>query len=327
MSSGGAASSGSITNVPSIEVGHHTDAAGGTGCTVVLSRTGAVGGVDVRGSAPATRETDLLDPTALVSEVHAILLTGGSVFGLDAAAGVQRYLEDRGHGLRFAGQTIPIVPGAALFDLGVNGASARPGPEDGYRACERASSGPVEEGSVGAGTGAAVAKLRGPDLAVKGGIGSACVELGDGLLVGAIVAVNALGDVVDPNSGAIVAGPTDGRRSTDALLNPSYQRTGAAPLGNATTIGVVATNAALSKAQATKLAQLAQDGVALAVRPAHTMSDGDAIFTLATRSFEGSANMYRLGAAAVEATAAAIVRGVTQAKGLGGIPSMSELNQ
>ncbi len=318
---------GFITNVSGIEVGHYTDEAAGTGCTVVLTRRGAVAGVDVRGAAPATRETDLLHPTALVEQVHAILLTGGSVFGLEAAAGVQRYLEERSYGIRFAGHTIPIVPAAALFDLGVNDPSVRPGPDDAYTACRLASSQPTEQGSVGAGTGATVAKVAGLTSAVKGGIGSACVSLGNGILVGAIVAVNALGDVVNPATGSLIASPIDHRSSVAVILDTSYRRPEVpGPMGN-TTIGVVATNAALSKSQASKLASIAQDGIALAVRPAHTMSDGDTMFALSTGESELPANMYRLGAAAVEATAQAIVLAVTHAKGLGGIPAVSELKQ
>ena len=318
-----------IAIVSGIRVGHYTDRDAATGCTVVLCEDGAVGGVDVRGSAPGTRETDLLRPGNLVSEVHAVLLSGGSAFGLDAASGVMRYLEERGMGVRFGGASIPIVPAAILFDLGVITWEVRPGPNEGYAACQNASNGPVAEGSVGAGTGATVAKLIGMERAVKGGIGTASIDLGHGLVVGAIVAVNAVGGIVDPDSGEVIAGPLgdDGRSMRDPIgLITSLEFGGAArtPTTN-TTIGVVATSARLNTEQANKLAAVAHDGLAMAIRPAHTMSDGDTVFALATSTFDGPFDMDRVCAVSVLCVSRAILRGVRKADGIGGIPSIREL--
>lgn len=326
---------GAITDVPGISVGHYTNAAAATGCTVVLCEDGAVGGVDARGSAPGTRETDLLRPTALVNEVHAVLLSGGSAFGLDAAAGVVRCLEERGVGLQFGGAVIPIVPAAILFDLSVVRGDIRPTADDGYAACLNASTDGVVEGSVGAGTGATVAKLLGMQRAVKGGIGSAALDLGGGVIVGAIAAVNAVGGVYEHKTGRIVAGPRSERNGAmlDALeliASPAYADYTASrrvPPSN-TTIGVVATNARLTKPQANKLASAAQDGVALAVRPAHLMSDGDTMFALATgKSDAAAADMNRLIAAAAICVSNAIARGVETAEALGGIPSANDIRQ
>ena len=319
-----------ITAVPGIRVGHYTDRRNATGCTVVLCDSGAVGGVDVRGSAPGTRETDLLDPTALVSQVHAVLLGGGSAFGLDAAAGVVQYLEERGVGVQFGGATIPIVPAAILFDLGLVTAEVRPGPREGRLACQEASDGRVAEGSVGAGTGATVAKLLGRQGSVKGGIGTASIDLGDGLLAGAIVAVNAVGGVVDAETGALVAGP---RREADGSMLDSMRlitspgfggEVGAATPAN-TTIGIVATNASLTKSQANKLASVAHDGLAMSVRPAHLMNDGDTMFALGTGKLDGTASMNRLCAATALCVSRAVVRAVQKAEGIGGVPAVSEL--
>lgn len=322
---------GAITDVPGISVGHYTNAAAATGCTVVLCEDGAVGGVDARGSAPGTRETDLLRPTALVNQVHAVLLSGGSAFGLDAAAGVMRRLEERGVGLRFGGAVIPIVPAAILFDLSVIRGDVRPTAADGYAACLNASSDGVAEGSVGAGTGATVAKLLGMPRAVKGGIGSAALDLGDGVIVGAIAAVNAVGGVYEPRTGRIVAGPRSERDGAmldvlDLIASPAYAASRRVPPSN-TTIGVVATNARLTKPQANKLASAAQDGVALAVRPAHLMSDGDTMFALATGKSDAEVDMNRLIAAAAICVSRAIVRGVQTAQTLGGIPSANDIQQ
>ena len=319
-----------ITAVPGIKVGHYTDRKNATGCTVILCENGAVGGVDVRGSAPGTRETDLLDPTATVSEVHAVLLSGGSAFGLNAAAGVMQYLEEREIGIEFGETTIPIVPAAILFDLGVVNNMVRPGPEDGYAACEDASDGSVAEGSVGAGTGATVAKLLGRENAIKGGIGTELIDLGDGLLVGAIVAVNAIGGVVDPETAELIAGPRDEETgsmqdSVQLITSPGFGKEVEASPAN-TTIGVVATNAALTKAQANKLASVAQDGLAMAIRPAHLMGDGDTMFALATGDlYEEELNMSRLCAATALCVSRAIVRGIQKAEGIDGTPGVSEL--
>ncbi len=316
-----------ITNVPGIRVGRYTDAQNATGCTVVICEDGAVGGVDVRGSAPGTRETDLLAPTAMVDRVHAVLLSGGSAFGLAAATGVVDYLEENGIGIEFGGATIPIVPAAILFDLGLVTHRVRPDASAGRAACEAATGGYVAEGSVGAGTGATVAKLLGAERSLKGGVGTASVDLGGGVIVGAIVAVNAVGGVVDPDTGRIVAGPLDddGETMLDSMAlitSPGFETARARP-GENTTIGVVATNATLNKAQANKLASAAHDGLALAVRPAHLMSDGDTIFSLATGQVD--ADMNRLCAAAVVCVSRAIVRGVQAATGLGGVKAVSDL--
>ncbi len=317
-----------ITDVAGIAVGHHTDAANGTGCTAVLCEAGAVGGVDVRGSSPGTRETDLLRPTNRITHVHGVLLSGGSAFGLDAASGVVRYLEERGAGYATGAGVVPIVPAAIIFDLGVVAASVRPGPVDGYAAALAASAGAVAEGSVGAGTGATVGKLLGAERAVKGGLGTWALDLGGGLAVGALMVVNAVGGVHDPDTGELVAGarnPGGGMSGWLELLDAPSSSAGAPPAGESTTIGVVATNAALTKEQANKLAAVAHDGIALAVRPAHTMSDGDTMFALATGAHEGHADFDRICAAAAMVVGRAIMRGVRQASGLGGFPSVSEL--
>ena len=293
-----------ITKVPGIRVGHYTDAPNATGCTVVLCEGGAVGGVDVRGSAPGTRETDLLAPTAMVDRVHAVLLSGGSAFGLAAATGVMDCLEENNIGIEFGNAAIPIVPAAILFDLGLITHRVRPDANAGYAACKAAmdsDDGEVAEGSVGAGTGATVAKLLGLQRSVKGGIGTASVELGDGVIVGAIAAVNAVGGVSDADTGGVIAGPLadDGATMLDSMqliTSPDYKTARPRP-GENTTIGVVATNAKLNKAQANKLASSAHDGLALSIRPAHLMSDGDTIFALATGQLD--ADMNRLCAAAV----------------------------
>ena len=336
---------GAITDISGIRVGHYTDVEHATGCTVLLCPEGTVAGVDVRGSAPGTRETDLLRPGNMVEQVHAILLSGGSAYGLDAASGVMRYLEERGIGFRMGDVVVPIVPGAILYDLGFVSSQVRPGPEEGHQACLNASDGGVVEGSVGAGTGATVAKVLGMGRAIKGGLGTASIDLGDGLVVAALVAVNASGDVVDPDTGRTVAGPRreegQGFYSTvDLMMQPGFSRQRAQARAQAggdtpaevgrenTTIGVVATNAPLTKAQVNKLAERGQDGLALAIRPSHTMGDGDLVFALATGTWQGEADRglaTRLGAVAAHVMATAIVRAITQATGLGGMPSVGEL--
>ncbi len=318
-----------ITDVPGIRVGHHTNTDAATGCTVILCEDGAVGGVDVRGSAPGTRETDLLRPTALVNEVHAVLLSGGSAFGLAAATGVVRHLESKGVGIQFGGAVIPIVPAAILFDLGLIQGDIRPTDADGEAACLNSSDHAPAQGSVGAGTGATVGKMLGMDRAIKGGIGSSSVTLSDGLIVGAIVAVNAIGGVYEAATGRIIAGPRseDGKSIQDAMeiaISPQVAAPQPATASN-TTIGVVATNAALNKAQANKLASSGQDGIALAVRPAHLMGDGDTMFGLATGKCEAAFNMNQLLAAALVCVSNAIVNAITEADSLGGIPSVKDL--
>ena len=314
-----------ITDIPGIRVGHDTNLEAGTGCTVILCDPPAVGGVDVRGGAPATRETDLLRPLALVEHVNAVLLAGGSAFGLDAAGGVMRYLEEQGVGFDTRAARVPIVPGAAIYDLAVGLASIRPDAEAGYRACQQASSEAIAQGTVGAGTGATVGKSAGPDFMMKGGLGSASTLLSDGTLVGAIVVVNALGDVIDPQSGQVIAG-TRGTRKPDAVGFPVSN-----PFGN-TTIGVIATSAALTKEQVNKVAQMAHDGLAQAIHPAHTMFDGDTVFALALgpssqtlhNSSLAAAQVSAIGSAAAVTLARAVVKAVRHATTLHGIPAMHE---
>jgi L-aminopeptidase/D-esterase-like protein len=319
---------GAITAVPGVKVGHYTETRRPTGCTVILTEEGAVAGVDVRGSAPGTRETDLLAPTNLVEKVNAIVLAGGSAFGLEAATGVVRWLEERklGYNVGAAG-VVPIVPAAILFDLNVGDASIRPDAGAGYRACEAAGTQAPAQGSVGAGTGATVGKLWGMGRAMKGGIGTASVKAG-GLTVGAIVAVNAVGDVVDPASGRILAGARseDGRRLQDSVKSVLE---GPVPpalkAGTATTIGVVACDAQLTKAQCQKLAQVAHDGLARSIVPVHTMWDGDTVFALATGKSGLAGNMMLLAVMAAEAMARAVRNAVLAARGLPGLPAAAEL--
>jgi L-aminopeptidase/D-esterase-like protein len=319
-----------ITDVEGIKIGHYTDQEGITGCTVVLCEGGAVGGVDVRGSAPGTRETDLMRPVNLVQEVHAILLTGGSAYGLDAASGVMRWLEERGVGFGVGVGVVPIVPAAVLFDLAIGDPKARPDAEAGYQACQSATGGPVAEGSVGAGTGATVGKLLGPKFATKSGMGTASVKIGKGLVVGAIVAVNGFGDVVDPDTGAILAGTR--KPIVGGFVNTAKRMQGdlgQTILGLAnTTLAVVATNGYLTKEAVNKVAQMAHDGLARSIRPVHTMFDGDTIFALATGKppKKGSgADPSVVGAAAAEVLAQAVVRAVQQADSLGGLPAARDL--
>ena len=318
---------GSLCDVAGLAVGHHTEQARATGCTVVLCPQGAVCGVDVRGAAPGTRETDLLRPDNLVEQVHAVLLSGGSAFGLDAAGGVMRWLDAHGHGFPVGPARVPIVPAAVLFDLWIGDARIRPGADSGFAACTAASSAPPAQGSVGAGAGAAVGKLFGIERAMKGGIGTASVRVG-AITVAALIAVNAIGDVVDPKTGAVIAGArtADGRQRLDsmaALLRGELPARALA--GMATTIGVVATDAALTKAQANKLATMAHDGLAHSIRPVHTMTDGDTLFALATGTSGKPGDMTVLGAMAAEATARAVLNAVHAASGLPGLPSAQEL--
>lgn len=316
----------SLTAVRGLRVGHFTDGRRPTGCTVVLTTEGAVAGVDVRGAAPGTRETELLSPLNAVDRVHALLLAGGSAFGLDAAGGVMRWLEDRGHGIPVGPARVPIVPAAILFDLWVGDARIRPDAAAGHAACEAASDAPVAHGNVGAGAGCTVGKLFGIERAMRGGLGSAAVTV-DGITVAALVAVNAIGDVVDPATGRPVAGArtADGR----ALLGTMQAlRDGTLPTllqpGGATTLGIVATDAVLTKAAANKLAQMAHDGFARAINPVHTQADGDTIFALATGAAGRSAHLTLLGALAADAMATAVLRAVRSATPLAGpgLPSL-----
>lgn len=309
-----------ITDVPGIRVGHDTNLEAGTGCTVVLCDSQFVGGVDVRGGAPATRETDLLRPLHMVDEVNAVLLAGGSAFGLDAAGGVMRYLEEHDIGFDVGVARVPIVPAAAIFDLAVGAAAVRPDAASGYRACEQAQTGPIAQGNAGAGTGATVGKMAGPAFCMKGGLGSASARMDDGTVVGAIVAVNALGDVVDPQTQQIIAGARN-------LLGGFVA---ANPVGN-TTIAVVATSAPLTKEQANKIAQMAHNGLALAIRPAHTMFDGDTVFALAQKPAPHHpsepatwARVSFIGATAAITLARAIANAIRHATALHGIPAATE---
>ena len=327
-----AGDAGSITRVAGIEVGHFTDNRRPTGCTVVMAREGAVAGVDVRGAAPGTRETDLLHPSNLVDKVHAIMLAGGSAWGLEAATGAVRWLEERGVGLDVAVGRLPIVPAAVLFDLLVGDMRIRPDAAAGYAACAAASGADPAEGNVGAGAGAVVGKVFGIQHAMKGGVGTASVTV-DGVTVGALIACNALGDVIDPDTAQVMAGARtdDGRALRDtrrALLRGQPPQ----PLlaGTNTTIGVVATDAILTKAQAHRLAIAAHDGLARSINPVHTMSDGDTLFSLGTGRAGKSLGMMVLATMAAEATARATVRAVqaarsvTTAEGLY-LPAMADL--
>ena len=307
---------GAITQVLGIEVGHFTDPRRPTGCTVILAREGAVAGVDVRGAAPGTRETDLLHPSNLVERVHAITLAGGSAWGLDAAGGVMRWLEEQGIGLPVGYGLVPIVPAAVLFDLPVGDHRIRPDANAGYQACAAASRAVPAQGNVGAGAGALVGKLFGIGRAMKGGIGSASVTL-EGITVGAIVACNALGDVVDPHTGHVIAGArtADGAsllNIREAILAGDTPK----PLlaGTNTTLGVIATDAVLTKAQAHRLAQVAHDGLARSINPVHTMSDGDTLFAMGTGKAGKTLGMMVLSTLAAEVTARAVVRAVWAAQ-------------
>jgi L-aminopeptidase/D-esterase-like protein len=323
------AASRGLTAVPGLKVGHHTLTGRPTGCTVVLAEKGATAGVDVRGSAPGTRETDLLAPTTTVEQVHAIVLSGGSAFGLDTASGVMKYLEQQGVGFKFGGAVIPIVPGAILFDLGVGDPSIRPTADCGFQAARAATDGPVAEGNVGAGAGATVGKMGGRERAMKGGIGSAAITLPNGLVVAALVAVNARGDIIDPATGQVVAGmrTEDGKGLADVRRRLKSGELDL-PLPEAlqhTTLGIVATNATLTKTQATRMAQMAHDGFARAISPAHTSADGDAIFALATGVRAGPADLDTIGTLAAEAMAEAIVRAVRAATSIPGYPAARDL--
>jgi L-aminopeptidase/D-esterase-like protein len=325
-----------ITDIPDLRVGHATNEEACTGCTVILCEAGAVGGVDQRGGAPGTRETDALHPLHLVQQVHAVMLSGGSAFGLDSASGAVRYLEERGIGFDVGVARVPIVPAAILFDLGLGSANIRPDTEMGYQACQNATSGSVSEGNVGAGTGATVGKILGIGQAIKSGIGTCSLHLGKGVMIGAIAAVNAFGDVVEPQSGKIIAGARtmllEGQKigrgdyfaDTLAVMQSLHTKSRLTFGRRANTvIGVVATNARLTKEQANKVAQMAQDGLARTIRPAHTMLDGDTIFALSLGNKHADVNI--IGAYAAEAFAQAILRGTRAARPVLGLPAASYL--
>ena len=322
-----------ITDVRGIEVGHAQDEKALTGCTVILCRKGAVAGVDVRGGAPGTRETDLLNPINLVEKVHGIVLAGGSAFGLDAASGVMRYLEEQKIGFNTGAAKVPIVPSAILYDLGLGRADVRPDSVMGYQAAASASSEVPTEGNAGVGMGASVGKMFGPSLSMKAGVGTASVDIGGGVIVGALVGVNAWGDVVDPQTNQILAGLRSGNvgplrvgkkdyfADTVRMMKSTVGR-GILHLATRTNtvIGVVATSAKLTKAQATKVAQMAQDGIARTIRPAHTMLDGDVIFALSTGT--RNADVSAVGAFAAEVMATAILHAVKMAAPAGGLPGL-----
>jgi L-aminopeptidase/D-esterase-like protein len=308
-----------ITDIAGLRVGHDTNVEAGTGCTVILCDLPAIAGVDVRGGAPATREIDLLRPMHMVEEIHAVVLTGGSAYGLDVASGVMRYLEERHRGLDVGVARVPIVPAAALFDLPFGSATIRPDAAAGYRACSQATAECVAQGNVGAGTGATVGKKHHFRFAMKGGIGSASMELPDGTLVGAIAAINSWGDILDPQTRQVIAGS---RAPEHEKIDLSH------PFSN-TTLAVVATNASLTKEEVNKVAQMAHNGLALTIEPAHTMFDGETVFALAlgpkeqarSHSAQAAYQVSMIGAAAATTLARAVVKGVRHASDLHGIPA------
>ena len=326
----------SITDIEGISVGHETDLKALTGCTVIYCKEGAIGGVDQRGGAPGTRETDLLRPMHMVEKIHAIVLAGGSAFGLAAASGVMRYLEEHAVGFNTGVARVPIVPAAILFDLGIGNPKIRPDEAMGYRAIQNARTENPAEGNVGAGTGCTVGKILGAGQAMKSGIGTASLEIGGGIIVGAIVAVNAFGDVVDPRTQEIISGARAKQVGPLKLGAEAYfantlevMRTLAgrtimnfASRSN-TVIGVIATNAKLDKNQTNKVAQMAHNGLAKTIQPAHTMFDGDTIFALSTDQKNGDVNI--VGAFAAEVMAQAVIRAAQAAKSAGGLPAASEV--
>ncbi len=317
-----------ITSVPGIEAGHYTDLDNATGCTVVLCRKGAVGGVDVRGGSPGTRETDLLRPARRVDQLFAVSLSGGSAFGLDAATGVMAWLEEHDIGYRVTPDVIvPIVSSAIIYDLGLITSKVRPGPQEGRSACDAASQGPLSEGTVGAGTGATVAKTGGTHRSCKGGLGTASLRLPGGATVAAVVAVNSIGGIRDPHTGQLVAGPRreDGRFDDPVgiLLEECSVPLPSGPVN--TTIGVVATDARLTREEANYMARVSHNGLSMTIHPCHTIRDGDTMFAMASGEFQDEVDLTTLGAAAAVVSARAVLRAVRLATGLGGIPAVSEL--
>ncbi|MBC8418093.1 MAG: P1 family peptidase [Proteobacteria bacterium] len=314
-----------ITDIEGIRIGHAQDLDAATGCTVVIGKEGLTAGVDVRGGAPGTRETDLLNPVNLVEQIHAVVLTGGSSFGLDAASGVMQYLEERNIGFDAVVTKIPIVCGAVLFDLTIGDHKVRPDKKMGYEACLNANDTACAEGCVGAGTGATVGKILGMERCMKGGLGAYCLQAGD-LKVGAIVAVNCLGDVIDPRTGETLAGVLDENRSRFLNSEEIMIREFASrkiEFGGNTTIGVIATNARLTKSQANKVASMAHDGYGRTMRPAHSMFDGDTIFAISTGSVETDVNV--VGLLAARTMEQAVIRAVKKATPLCGVKSCSEV--
>ena len=318
-----------ITAVDGITVGHHTLTERPTGCTVVLAEGGATGAVEVFGGAPGTIETDLLEPENLVDRVHAVFMSGGSAFGLDVAGGVRRYLSEKKVGFAFGGAYVPIVPGAIIFDLPVGGRpDIRPGADCGYAAAAAALGGAVAEGNIGAGAGATIGKLLGRDRAMKGGVGSSALRMASGLVVGAIATVNAAGSVIDPATGRPVAGvrTADGKQLEDVrALIRGERLPRSANLPENTTVVIVATNARLTKSQAKLVAQMAQAGLARAILPVYTPSDGDTVFVMATGRMDGVADLSAVGALAAEAVSDAILRAVRAAAGIPGFPGVRDI--
>lgn len=319
---------GSITDVPGVKLGHAQDMTALTGCSVVICEAGAIGGVDQRGGAPGTRETDLLRPMHLVEKVHAVMLAGGSAFGLDAASGVMKYLEERKIGFDVRVAHVPIVPAAILFDLEVGDAAIRPDAAMGYRACQAASSSESAQGNIGAGAGASVGKLFGIRRAMKGGIGTASMEIGNGVIVGALVAVNAYGDILDPRTNQLIAGARDSKSGLTNTMETMRTFKGRSILQFATphntVIGVIATNAKLSKEQVNKVAQVGHNGLAQTIRPAHSMLDGDTLFALSTNQRKTDVNI--VSAYAAEVVARAIINAIYFADPAGGLPSARSMN-
>jgi len=317
---------GGLTSIPGFKVGHAQDLEAITGCTVILCPPGTVGGIDQRGGAPGTRETDLLHPMHLVNQVNAVLLTGGSAFGLDAAAGVMRYCEENEMGVDVGPTHVPIVPAAVLFDLGIGDPKVRPDAEMGYQACKNASQDPPAEGNVGAGTGATVGKILSMKMAMKSGIGTTSVNIGGGGKVAAIVAVNAFGDVVDPETSEIIAGARGLKGFADTLkVMKSFvgrKMMSFASAADNTIIGVVATNVKLNKEQINKVAQMAHNGLARTIRPAFSMFDGDTVFALSAGEVEMDLNI--VGAYAATAYQEAILRAVRSAEKIAGLPAASQ---
>ncbi len=316
-----------LTDMSGLKVGHWTNLEAATGCTVVLCPDGAVAGVDVRGTAPGTRETDLLDPVCMVEQVHAILIGGGSAFGLAAADGVMRWLEEHDYGFDVGVAKVPIVPAAILFDLPLGRADVRPDAAAGYAACEAATDGPVPEGNVGAGTGASVGKAMGFKQATKSGLGIAGKKISGGVVVAALVAVNAFGDVYDPARQQIIAGTrspgggiVDTLKFAESMVGQTIAKLSK---GTNTTLAVVSTNVKLTKSGATKVAQMAQDGLARTIRPAHTHFDGDTIFALSCG--DKQADLSLVGALAADVLAEAVISATMAAEPLGGLPSAREL--
>jgi L-aminopeptidase/D-esterase-like protein len=330
------ATQGTLTAIDGIRVGHYTLSERPTGCTVILiDGPGAVGGVAQRGPAPGTRETDLLSPLNMVERVNAIVLTGGSAFGLDSAQGVMRYLEERKIGFPIAGGVVPIVPAAVIFDLPFGGKpEIRPTADCGYRAASAASTSPVQEGNVGVGAGATVGKLGGQGgggsalrrSPMKAGIGSSAIQLNSGLTVAALAVVNAVGDVIDPATGRVVAGVLNADGSlADARVLIRSGSISPARVGENTTLVVVATNARLTKIQAQRMAMMADDGLARAINPVHTQGDGDTVFALATGRWAGAFDLTTVGALAAEVVSEAIVRAATEARSSGGLSSARDI--